>query len=80
MLKEEKINLNDETYDAIVLSEFDPLTGMTNKVWINKMDGMRVKIETPNKIQMYLTDSSVPKELTPVVGMIPFYQNQCKDR
>jgi len=60
---EELIELAGKEYDAIVLSELDPTTGMHNKIWINKADGKRLKMDSPNKISMYLTDSSIPKRI-----------------
>jgi len=60
---EEFIELAGNKYDAIVLSELDPTTGMDNKIWINKTNGMRLKMESPNKICMYITDSLVPKRI-----------------
>ena len=50
-------------YDAIVIEELDPSTGMKNKFWISKEDGLRLQMESPQKIKMYLTDASVPKKI-----------------
>jgi len=50
-------------YDAIVLEESDPPTGSIYKLWISKEDGMRLQMELPQKIKMYLTDASVPKKI-----------------
>ena len=50
-------------YEVIVIEETDPSTGMTNKFWISKEDGMRLQMESPQKIRMYLTDASVPKRI-----------------
>lgn len=57
---EEILELADKEFEAIVLEELDASTGMTNKIWINKADGSRLKTESPNKLTMYVTDSSVP--------------------
>jgi len=56
---QESIELAGTNYDAIVLSEYDPITKMHTKIWINMINGMRIKAESPNKIKMYLTDASI---------------------
>jgi transglutaminase-like putative cysteine protease len=60
---EESIELAGKEYEAVVLSESDPRTGLYNKIWINKADGIRLKMESSNKINMYLTDPSVTKKI-----------------
>jgi hypothetical protein len=60
---EELIELAGKEYNAIVLSELDPITRMNTKIWINKADGKRLKMDSPNKVSMYLTDSSIAKRI-----------------
>jgi len=61
---EEKTEFAGKEYNAIIIEEKDTATGMTNKFWINKENGMRLQMESPQRIKMYLTDASVPKRIS----------------
>ncbi len=61
---EEKIDFAGLDYDANIIIEKDSATGLINKFWINKENGMRLQMETAQKIKMYLTDSSIPKKIS----------------
>ena len=60
---EERMKFAGIEYDALIIKESDPSTGMNNKLWISKKDGMRLKMESPQQIRMYLTDASVPNRI-----------------
>ena len=61
---EEKIEFAGKDYYVNIVIEKDSATGVINKFWINREDGMRLQMETSQKIKMYLTDSSVPKRIS----------------
>jgi hypothetical protein len=61
---EERIELNDIIYDAVILQESDPGTGLQTSYWIDRDSGMRLKQESQNHIRMYLTDPSVMERLS----------------
>jgi len=50
-------------YDAIELLSKDPINGMENRMWIDKESGMRLKTESSNRMQIYLTDISVKSKV-----------------
>ena len=55
----EKIVLNDEEYDAVIVSESDPVTGLITKYWIDVSSGLRIKMESQNNLRIYLADMTV---------------------
>ena len=59
----EKLNLKEEEYESVVISENDPTTGMEVKYWIDVNSGLRLKMESQTGISMYLTDISVKDKL-----------------
>ena len=61
---DEKIDFAGNTYDAIIVEEKNTATGITNKLWIHKKDGMRLQMENPQKIKIYVTDAGVPKRIS----------------
>jgi len=60
---EEELELTGEIYDAVILNEPDPSTGLESRLWIDKNSGMRLKTESPSRISMYLTDCSVQNRI-----------------
>lgn len=63
-LGEEETEFAGKKYTAIIVEEKDKVMGTTNKIWIDKKDGLRLQTEYPQKIRMYLTDASVPKRIS----------------
>jgi hypothetical protein len=59
----EKLKLNEEEYESVIVSEYDPLTGMEVKYWIDVNSGLRLKMESKTGISMYLSDISVKDKL-----------------
>jgi hypothetical protein len=62
-LGDERIELNDQVYDAVMVEERDPSTGLLTTYWIDKDSGLRLKMESRNGIRMYLTDLSVMERM-----------------
>ena len=60
----EQIELNNSVYEAVVVQEKDPGTGMLTTYWIDKDKGLRLKMESMRGIRMYLTDLSVMERLS----------------
>ncbi len=60
----EQIELNGTIYEAIIVQEKDPGTGMLTTYWIDKDKGLRLKMESSRGIQMYLTDLSVMDKIS----------------
>ena len=59
----ERIELNDSVYEAVILQEKDPGTGLLTTYWIDRYSGLRLKMESRAGIRMYLTGSSVMEKL-----------------
>lgn len=59
----ERIKLNDTSYEAVILEERDPGTGLLTTYWIDKDSGLRLKMESRNGIRLYLTDPLVMERL-----------------
>ncbi len=62
-LGEERLDLAGGHYDAVLLSESDPMTGMKTKMWIDKKGGRCLRRESQNHLSMYLTDATVLKKI-----------------
>jgi len=56
---DEQLDLVGQQYNAVVLLQPDPVTGMDTKLWIDKKSGMRLKMVSANRLSIYLTDVSV---------------------
>jgi len=63
-LGDERIELNDTFYEAVIVEERDPGTGLLTTYWIDKDSGLRLKMESGNGLRMYLTDISVMERLS----------------
>ncbi len=50
-------------YDAVVLTESNPATGLETKLWIDKETGKRLKMESQNHIRMYLARAAVQSRI-----------------
>jgi len=61
---EERIELDGTLYEAVVVEEKDPATGILTTYWIDKDSGLRLKMESGNGLRMYLTDLSVMEKLS----------------
>jgi len=59
----ESVELNDSVYEAVVLQERDPGTGLLTTYWIDRDSGLRLKMESRMGIRMYLTGPSVMEKL-----------------
>ena len=62
-LGSEVVELDNRLFYALVLEETNPETGMSSKLWIDKDSGMRLKLELPQRMNMYLTDKSVKNKV-----------------
>jgi len=60
----ESLELNGSVYEAIVVEEKDPGTGLLTTLWIDKDRGLRLQMESRNSLRMYLTDLSVMERLS----------------
>ena len=60
----EQIELNGSVYDAVIVQEKDPGTGLLTTYWIEKDSGLRLKMESMTGLRMYLTDISVMERLS----------------
>lgn len=60
---EEELNINNRTYKAILVEEADKLTGMSYKYWIDEDSGLRLGMEAPTGIRIFLADKSVIDKL-----------------
>jgi len=60
----ERIELDGTLYEAVIVEEMDPVTGLLTTYWIDKDSGLRLQMETGNGIRMYLTDLSVMERLS----------------
>jgi len=60
----EQIELNDIVYEAVIVQERDPGTGMLTTYWIDQDSGLRLKMESTIGIRMYLTNLSVMERLS----------------
>jgi len=63
-LGHERIGLNGSVYEAVIVQERDPGTGVMTTYWIDPESGLRLKMESQNGIKMYLTDLSVMERLS----------------
>jgi hypothetical protein len=63
-LGEEQIELNNKVYEAVILQEKDPGSGMLTTYWIDRESGLRLKMESMTHIRMYLTGPSVMERLS----------------
>ena len=63
-LGDEWIELNNTVYEAVIVEEKDPGTGLLTTYWIDKDSGLRLKMETSTGLRMYLTDLSVMERLS----------------
>lgn len=63
-LGDERIELNDTLYEAVIVEEKDPGTGLLTTFWIDKESGLRLKMESRNGIRIYLTDLSVMERMS----------------
>jgi hypothetical protein len=61
---DERIELNDTVYEAVIVAERDPGTGLLTTYWIDRDSGLRLKMESGTGIRMYLTDLSVMERLS----------------
>lgn len=55
----EDLELNNRKYNAFIISENDPDTGLKTKYWIDTESGLKLKTESQNNIKIYLTDLTV---------------------
>ena len=60
---DDQLELDGGHYDAVVLSEPDPSTGLDTRIWIDKKSGMRLKMVSPNRLSTYLTDATVQRKI-----------------
>jgi len=60
----ERIELDGSVYDAVIVKERDPNTGVFTTYWIDRDSGLRLKMEMQPGIRMYLTDLSVMERLS----------------
>ena len=60
---DERMELNGTSYEAVILEERDPGTGLLSTYWIDKDSGLRLRVESRNGVQMYLTDPLVMERL-----------------
>ncbi len=60
---EEQLDLTGSRYDAVVLTESNPATGLETKLWIDKKTGKRLKMESQNHLRMYLAEAAVQKRI-----------------
>ncbi|MBT3750902.1 MAG: hypothetical protein HOG34_18125, partial [Bacteroidetes bacterium] len=61
---EEKVELVNKIYDAVLFTESDGVTGVASKIWIDKKTGLRLRVESPSQLTMYLADASVRENIT----------------
>lgn len=60
----ERIHLNGEDYNAVIVSESNPETGLVTKYWIDINSGLRIKMESQNNIRIFLADMTVMSRVT----------------
>lgn len=58
-LGNEKINISDQVYDAIIFTELNKKFGMNNKLWIDSKTGKRLKNISDSHVALTLSDVSV---------------------
>ena len=56
---EEQLELAGQLYDAVILMQDDPSSGQRYRLWIDKKSGMRLKMELPPHLNIYLADASI---------------------
>lgn len=62
-LGREKLELNGEEYESVIVSETDSVSGMEVKYWIAVPSGLRLRMESRTGISIYLSDQSVKDKL-----------------
>jgi len=62
-LGREKLELEEEEYESLIVNETDVETGMEVKYWIDVNSGLRLKMESKTGISVYLSDISVKDKL-----------------
>lgn len=60
----EKLSLANQVFETVQLNETDPSTGFDSKIWIDKKTGMRLRMESPTHLTMYLADASVRQNIS----------------
>lgn len=61
---EEKVELANKIFDAVLFTESDATTGVVTKIWIDRKTGLRLRMESPSQLTMYLADASVRENIT----------------
>ena len=61
---EVQLELNNTVYEAVIVKEDDPGTGLQTTYWIDRDSGLRLKMESRAGIRMYLSDHSVMESLS----------------
>jgi hypothetical protein len=61
----EQLELNDKTYNAIVLDELNLSTGQKSKFWIDINNGYRLKMDFPNRT-IFLAEKSIRNRIKSV--------------
>jgi len=56
---EEQVELAGKLYDAVILEQADPASGQNIRLWIDKKSGIRLKMEFPPHLNIYLADASI---------------------
>ncbi|MGD9329522.1 MAG: transglutaminase-like domain-containing protein [Cyclobacteriaceae bacterium] len=59
----ESLKLSNRTYQSLVLEESNPDAGPIAKLWICENTGMRLRMESPQRLTMYLSDESVKDKI-----------------
>jgi len=62
-VEEKEVELGNTKYLALIFEESNPNTGLKTKLWIDKNTGIRLKMEYPNQMSIYLTDRSVKTKI-----------------
>lgn len=60
----EQIELNNTLFEAVIVQERDPVTGIITTYWIDRDSGLRLKMESNTGIRMYLSDITVMERLS----------------
>lgn len=59
----EKLEIAGKTHEAVILDELDQVTGVKLRLWLDKANGMILKLVEPNGMVAYLADRSIKKEI-----------------
>jgi len=59
----ENLELNNIIYDALIVDESDPSSGLLTRYWIDSESGMRLQMESQNRIRMYLADMMIVNKI-----------------